>query len=295
MKKIYLLTFLSFILSFGYSQEDTNTETTSGSEFESHVPNADRGFVTRSGATISKGMQTELGFNYLWNGMYTSQYKSDYLNPISIKSRWGIGDRVEIDLSISNIEMINRRWEDGVKDKYNFWTPLQVGVRTQFVKSKKKDRTNGSIYAGFGIITTQRAGVDKDGNARPWVIAPRPNYVTPEFGLYMEHHLVDRLVLNYNVGLKWTGMILDDIQTSKNTNFYYAVKLLVHTATWMDVYVEHFNFINKDYYPNIGLNGGLRFAVSKKFLLDVNGGLGLNKRSPDAFVGFGAAYKFGKK
>ncbi|MCD8528950.1 MAG: transporter [Chitinophagales bacterium] len=139
-----------------------------------------------------------------------------------------------------------------------------------------------------------RSNKEDDGTLRPWVLVNRPTYVVPEFGLFMDHNLGKRIEMGYNAGFKWTGMYLDDKKSSKNPDFFYTARVLFHAAKPLDVYAEHFGFIRKVYYPTLGMNLGARYAITRKFVVDVNGGLGFNSASPDAFAGLGLSYKLGK-
>jgi hypothetical protein len=293
MKKKLLIIALMAITFFGYSQE-TLTEK---EEFTSTVPTTDRGTYTKAGSNINKGLQLELGFNYDWVDSKNSVFKTDVMTPIEGNLRLGLSKYVELDFAISNRQVIQRPWNENgsfKEDKYGYWSPLEIGVRTQFVDSKKKCGTDASLYLGLAVNNTQQAAFEDDGTARPWVIVDRPSYVAPEMAVLVNHNLGKRIVLGYNAGLKWTGIVLDDAASAKNPDIFYSVRALIHVAAPFDVYIEHFNAVRKAYSPNLGMNFGARYAVTKKLVLDVNGGLGLNDSSSDGFAGLGLSYKLGK-
>lgn len=289
-KKLSLFTFLA-VLIFGHSQD---APTTSKTLFESKVMNTDRGTFTRSASNIAKGLQAEVGVNYTWLDSDNATYKTDLFNPLKAKLRLGLSSKVELDFAISNNQLVVRTWDESSKDKYNYWSPLEIGVRAQFIDSKKKCDADAALYVGLGVNTTQRSAFDKNNNFRPWVLVDRPSYVTPEFGLFVDHNLGRRFELAYNFGVKWTGLVLDDAASAKNPDIFYTVRATAHAAKCLDIYFEHYNFLRKAYYSNIGLNLGARFAVSKKCELGLNAGLGLNAASPDGFAGAGLSYKLGK-
>lgn len=288
MKKNILLLLLLVVSTFAYSQEETKKE------FNSRVLTTDRGMYSRTGATVGRGLQVELGVNYEWADSDNSVYKTDVLSPIQAKLRWALHDRVELNFAISNNEMIIRAWDESFKDKYNYWSPLDLGIRAQFAETHKKVSTDASVYFGVGIYTTMRNAQDKDNVTRPWVLVDRPTYVTPDFALLVSHHFGKRFSLNYNAGVRWTGRVLDTQQTAKDPDYYYTVNLTVHALEMLDVYVEHFNYLRKSYYSSLGLNGGVRIAAMKKLTIDLNGGLGFNSASPEAFAGLGLSYKLGR-
>ncbi|MCB9255626.1 MAG: transporter [Chitinophagales bacterium] len=292
MKKTLTFLMLSAILSFGYSQ-NTN-ESSASSSFESKVMNTDRGSYTRSASNIAKGLQVELGLGYDWVNSNNDTYKNDIFSPFKGKLRLGLSSKVEIDFAINNNQMVVRRWDGSSTDKYNYWSPLEIGIRTQLMNSKKKSATKAALYLGLGVNTTQRSAFEDDGTARPWVLVDRPSYVTPEFALFVGHKIGSRFDLAYNFGLKWTGIVLDDAVSAKNPDIFYTIRATVHAAKCLDLYLEHFNFMRKVYYSNLGLNLGARYAINKKFAVDINAGLGLNSASSDGFAGLGLSYKLGK-
>jgi hypothetical protein len=293
MKKKLSLIALMAVMFFGYSQETAPLK----EEFKSNVPITDRGAYTRPGSNINKGLQLELGYNYDWVDSKNNVFKTDVMTPIAGKLRLGLSKYIELDFAISNKQVILRPWdEDGSfkEDKYGYWSPLEIGVRTQFVDSKKKCGTDASLYLGLAVNNTQRSTFEDDGSVRTWVLVDRPSYVTPEMAILVNHNLGKRVILGYNAGFKWTGIVLDDAASAKDPDIFYSVRALVHVASSFDVYVEHFNAVRKAYSPNLGMNFGARYAVSPKFVLDVNGGLGLNDNSSDGFAGVGLSYKLGK-
>ena len=293
MKKKISLIALMAITFFGFSQEAEVAK----EEFKSTVPTTDRGTYTKSGSNINKGLQLELGFNYDWVDSKNTVFKTDVMSPIEGNLRLGLSKYVELDFAISNRQVILRPWDENgtfQEDKYGYWSPLEIGVRTQFVDSKKKCGTDASLYLGLAVNTTQRSAFEDDGTLRPWVLVDRPSYVAPEMAFLVNHNLGKRVVLGYNAGLKWTGIVLDDAASAKNPDIFYSVRALFHVASPFDVYVEHFNAMRKAYSPTLGMNFGARYAVSKKFVLDINGGLGFNDSSSDGFAGLGLSYKLGK-
>jgi len=290
MKKRISLYALTAIMFFGYSQETIETTP----EFESEVPTTDRGTYTKSGQNIKKGLQIELGTNYEWTNSSNNTYKTDVYSPIQAKLRVGLSNKVELDFGISNREMVVRAWDESSTDKYNYWTPLDIGIRTQLLDSKKKCATDIALYIGMSMYTSQRSAIDDNGSRRPWVLVDRPGYVTPEFALFVNHNLGKRFELGYNAGLKWTDTEYDQSVSRMEPDWYYTVRILAHATSKFDIYAEHFNYIRRTWYPTLGMNAGFRYAVSKKFVVDANGGLGFNSNSPDAFVGLGLSYKLGK-
>jgi hypothetical protein len=198
---------------------------------------------------------------------------------------------VEFDLAISNNELIMRNWDGSATERYNYWTPLEIGLRVQILD---KEKSHISLFTNIRAISTQRDVVDNDGNAQPWVLVPRPNYVGPELAFLSRRKVNERFELAYNFGVRWTGIRLDDAQSAKNPDYYYTIRVLLHLTESLDFYIEHFNYMRNGYYPTSGINGGIRYAVCKRMILDVNGGTGFNTVTPEAFVGGGISYRLGK-
>lgn len=293
MKKIF--TFLSFIaLSFtGFSQEELPQK----DEFKSTVTTTDRGAYTKTGENIKKGLQVELGFDYEWTDSHNSIYKTDVMSPLEARLRLGLSKYVELNFAVSNRQMILRPWDENgtfQEDKYAYWSPFEIAVRTQFIDSKKKIATDASLYLALSVNTTMRSAFNDDGTVRPYVLIDRPSYVTPEMALFVNHNIGKRLVLGYNLGVRWTGIAVDGPKSAKNPDLVYTLRLLAHACKKLDIYVEHFNNVRAAHSPNIGVNVGSRFGVTQKLVIDINGGLGFNTTSPDGFAGVGLSYKLGK-
>ncbi|MFT4970056.1 MAG: hypothetical protein ACI9O4_001808 [Chitinophagales bacterium] len=293
MKKIITLLTIMALVVFGFSQEEMPAK----EEFKSTVSTTDRGAYTKTGENIKKGLQVEIGLDYEWTDSYNAINKTDVFSPLEARLRLGLSKYVEIDFAISNRQLVLRPWDDEgsfKEDKYGYWSPLEIGLRTQFIDSKKKSSTDASLYIGLSVNNTMRSAFNDDGTARDYVLVDRPSYVTPEFAFFVNHNLGKRVVLGYNAGVRWTGIVLDGPESAKNPDFVYTVRLLAHACEKLDIYAEHFNSIRAAHSPTTGMNFGTRFAVSKKFTLDINGGLGFNKTSPDGFAGVGLSYKLGK-
>lgn len=291
MKKIAILNLIFLVLlglNKSYAQEEVKTVKT----FKTKVFNTDRGTFTRSARTIGTGLQLEAGTNYEVTQTTNPAFRTTTFSPFQGQLRVGIAERVEFNFAIANNELVNRNWDESATDKYNYWTPLEIGLRVQLIKRQK---TDFSIFANFRAISTQREAVDEDGNERPWVLADRPNYVGPEFAFLGQHYIGQRIVLSYNGGIRWTGIQLDviDSNTAKRPDVYYIVRALFHFAESVDFYVEHFNFMRSNFYSTTGLNGGFRFALTRGILFDINGGFGFNDFSPVAFAGAGLSFNLG--
>jgi hypothetical protein len=275
----------STLFSFGQEAENKN------STFESKVINTDRGTFTKSAVTVGKGLQFEAGMNHDWIQSTNPVFKTTVFNPFQGQMRLGLSKDVEFNLAISNNELVVRNWDGSATDKYNYWSPMEIGLRVRFLD---KAKYNMSAYVSARAISTQRDVVDSDGNAQPWVLVARPNYVGPEFALLGNAKLGQRFELAYNFGIRWTGIQLEGAESANRPDVYYTLRALYHIATPLDFYVEHFNYFRKGFYPTLGLNGGFRYAISSKFVVDVNGGLGFNEFSPEAFFGGGLTYRLGK-
>lgn len=293
MKKNITLLCIMAIAFLGFSQEEMPQK----EEFKSIVSTTDRGAYTKTGENIKKGLQVELGLDYEWTDSYSTVYKTDVFSPLEARLRLGLSKYVELDFGISNRQLKLRPWdEDGSfnEDTYAYWSPLEIGLRTQFIDSKKKGATDASLYIALSVNNTMRSAFNDDGTRRDYVLVDRPSYVTPEFAFFVNHNLGKRVVLGYNAGVRWTGVALDGPESAMNPDFVYTVRLLAHACERLDLYAEHFNSVRKAHSPTLGMNFGSRFAISKKFTLDINGGLGFNKTSPDGFAGLGLSYKLGK-
>ncbi|MBL6875915.1 MAG: transporter [Chitinophagales bacterium] len=293
MKKIIaLIAFLSLV-AFGFAQDNMPF----ANVFKSKIETTDRGAFTKTGNNIKKGLQVEIGLDYEWTDSYNTVFKTDVFSPFEGKIRLGLNKYIEVDFAISHRQIHLNPWDDNgsfPEKSYSYWTPLEIGLRTQFIDSKQKSKTDASLYLALSVNNTMRSAYREDGTFRPDVLIDRPSYVTPEIALFVNHNIGERVVLGYNAGIRWTGIEIDGPKSAKNPNFVYTLRILAHVSEKMDLYGEHFNSIRVSHSPSLGMNIGARYGVSQKLTVDLNGGVGFNTSSPDGFAGLGLSYKLGK-
>jgi hypothetical protein len=293
MKKVFTLFCLSALTFYGFSQ----VAMLKRDEFKSKVSTTDRGAYTKTGENIKKGLQVELGFDYEWTDSPSPLFTRSVMTPLEGRLRLGLSKYVELNFAISNRQVKQDPRDKNSSfstDRYAYWSPFEIAVRTQFIDSKKKSAADASLYLALSVNTTMRSAFNEDGTSRPYVLIDRPSYVTPEMALFVNHNMGKRMVFGYNLGLRWTGVAIDGPDSAKNPDLVYTIRVLTHVCEKIDFYAEHFNHVRVAHSPNMGINVGARFAATNKLVLDLNGGLGLNTTSSAGFAGAGLSYKLGK-
>jgi hypothetical protein len=122
----------------------------------------------------------------------------------------------------------------------------------------------------------------------------RPSYVAPRFRFLMQHTLSEKISLSYNVGGEWDG-------TTKNTTGIYTISLGIALAKGLNMFVESYGFLtensseddkfNGTFSNDHRLDGGFTYLLQNNLQLDISGGIGLSKNSPDSFMSCGISWR----
>ncbi|HKK40782.1 MAG TPA: transporter [Bacteroidales bacterium] len=92
--------------------------------------------------------------------------------------------------------------------------------------------------------------------------------------------LTDHLSVGYNVGVMWDG-------DTTIPDYHYSVSFGINLSGRWDAFLESYG-----YFPGKGKNehladAGLTWKLLPNLQFDISGGIGLNKPSPDNFIGVG--------
>jgi hypothetical protein len=110
----------------------------------------------------------------------------------------------------------------------------------------------------------------------------------PAFRFAMSHTLTENLSLGYNLGVEWATE--DD---STLSSFIYTVSLGAGLTDRVGAYIELFGAVGLSASgPSHTLDGGFTYLLAENLQLDTSGGVGLNSKADDWFVGAGVSYRF---
>ena len=201
--------------------------------------------------------QIEAGYQYTRN--LGSNRSKEHTLPNALL-RFGFHERLELQLNWSGYKrMISGGAETkGLED-------ASLGVKWQV------NRADAAVVVGLF------AGISLPVGDREFT---SDNY-DPEFGIFWTH----------SGRLDWFGTA----KLSESGNRYKlenAVGIDLSLAQKTGAYIEYKGSFPEGQGPAHDLNFGVTWLLANDLQVDLNGGLGLNKRASDYFVGTGIAYRF---
>lgn len=282
MKKISIL-FLGLVASLGLMAQEAEVKE------EDNRITTDRPTFGRSAQTIGRGLQLEVGATYNWLDDDNAFVKTDRADVFNGLLRLGLSKDFEFRIGISNQETILRSWTTDAKDKYNTWSPMEIGIKARFID---KEKFAASMLFNLYVRNTVRNSLTDAGVMVPGALVNRPNFVAPEMAFLFSHDW-GKFNLDYNIGLLWNGQRqYTDESGAENPDWYYTVTAGFDIAKWLVVFVDHAAYMRNFHYPDVLIQGGLLVPIGENFQIDVRGGAGLNDFSQAALVGGGISWGF---
>jgi hypothetical protein len=183
----------------------------------------------------------------------------------TILSKFGINDHFELRL-ITEFVM-----EENNSAKISGINPVLIGFKARLLEEKGIIPTT-SFIGHLGL---------------PKLASPelKATYYSPEFRFTMQHTISDRQTLSYNLGAEWNG------ETPEPT-FIYTLTTGFSLTEKIGAYIEFFGFIPQIEKPDHRFDGGLTYLLNPNHQLDISGGFGLSKTSPDYYVAVGYSFRF---
>ena len=114
--------------------------------------------------------------------------------------------------------------------------------------------------------------------------AYKTTYFAPEFRFTMQHTISEKQSLSYNLGSEWNG------ETAEPT-FIYTLTTGYSFSEKMSGYVELYGFILQLEKPDHRFDFGINYLLNPNHQLDISGGFGLSKTSPNYFVSLGYSFR----
>ncbi|WP_367772953.1 transporter [Flavobacterium sp. WC2421] len=210
---------------------------------------------------------TPVGYLQLENGFSFEKTKqnANEIQAAAVLVRYGINQNFELRLiSEFIIDKNNLEKKAGIN-------PILIGFKTKLMNEKGIIPTTSFI----GHITIPRLA------SAPY----KQKYYTPEFRFTMQHTISDKQVLSYNLGAEWNG------ETTEPT-FVYTLTTGYSITEKLGGYVELYGFIPQIEKPDHRFDAGFTYLFNPNHQLDISGGLGLSKISPDYFLSLGYSFRF---
>ena len=204
--------------------------------------------------------QFETGFSY----EQVNSEASEVVAP-TVLTRFAINNHFEL-------RMITEYVFDKVDSKdFSGFNPIAFGFKTRLFEEK-----------GFIPVTSFMGHI-----ALPKAASKefKSTYFAPDFRLTMQHTLSKRQSLSYNLGAEWDGEHADPI-------FVYTITTGYSFSDKIGGYVEFYGFVPQYEVPDHRFDAGVTYLITANQQLDVSGGVGLSRLSPDYFVSLGYSFRF---
>lgn len=204
--------------------------------------------------------QLENGFSYEKNNA-----NSELIVAPTILTRFGINKYIELRLIteyvVSKENFIN----------YPRLNPVLIGFKTRLLEEKGIIPTT-SLIAHIGI--PDMASTEY-----------RANYYYPEFRFTMQHTISDKQSLSYNLGAEWDGV-------NKKPTFIYTLTTGYSLTETIGAYIEFYGFVPQMGKADHRFDLGLTYLFNPNHQLDISGGFGLSKISPEYYFALGYSFRF---
>lgn len=232
----------------------------------------DRPDQTESAITVPhKTLQIESGFHFSWRNKEGVETKDLGFNATLL--RWGVLKRFEIRLGAAYAGFERTDAETEETTKLNGMAPLAIGFKWNMLEGDGPIPTLAFLTS---VDIPALASDDfNDGNVLQKILVSGSWVLSNTFSL----------------GANF-GTIADWKQSDFTT--IYSVSLGAGIAKWLGAFVEYYGFAPAGEYSDQRINGGFTFPVRNNLQFDIYGGTGVSQNSPNAFAGFGFAWRIPK-
>lgn len=229
----------------------------------------DRPDQTESAITVPmKTLQIESGFQFSWRDKEGVETKDLGFN--STLLRYGVLKRLEVRLgaAYAGFEETDAVTEE--KTTLNGFAPLALGIKWNMLEGDGPIPTLAFLTS---VDIPALASDDfNDGNVLQKILLAGSWQLSNTFGLGMNF-----------------GTIADWKQSDFTT--IYSVSLGASILKWLGAFIEYYGFAPAGEYSDQRVNGGFTFPVRNNLQFDIYGGTGVSENSPNAFAGFGFAWR----
>lgn len=234
----------------------------------------DRPDVTESSEVVGRGLvQVEMGYSFF--RFEDGDARLDLSAFPGTLVRVGLHDRVELRVE----------WAGYLSES------LDSGL------SSREDSGWGNAALGAKIKLREEKGAAPELSLLVDAIIPsgsksfRAERIDPAIRFAGSHTLSERLGLGYNVGFGALTIEEDSGDTDTLGLGRYSLALGIGLSERWGTFVEVFGFMPTTGGPAHSLDSGLTYLVTRNVQLDISGGLGLNDRAEDWFVGAGISFR----
>ena len=116
----------------------------------------------------------------------------------------------------------------------------------------------------------------------------KASYFAPSFRFTMQHTISNKFTLGYNLGAEWDG------ETPEPT-FIYTLTSGMSITEKLGAYIELYGFAPQNQSADHRADCGFTYLITKDVMVDISGGFGITKKSPDNYFALGFSYRFNTK
>ncbi len=204
--------------------------------------------------------QFENGFSYEQN----NQNSNSFVAP-TVLTRFGINDHFELRLITEYA--INKNELEKTKGI----NPVLIGFKTLLFEEKGLIPTT-SFIGHIGIPNLASKDL-------------KTIYYAPEFRFTMQHTISEKQSLSYNIGAEWNGETAEPMLIYTLTSGYSFTEKI-------GGYIELYGFVPQIEKPDHRFDAGLTYLCNPNHQLDISGGFGLSKNSPNYYLSLGYSFRF---
>jgi Putative MetA-pathway of phenol degradation len=204
-------------------------------------------------------LQMENGFSY----QKTDDNNSEIIAP-TVLLKYGINDHFELRM-ISEF-VLNKQNSDQISGI----NPMLFGFKSRLFEEKGIVPLTSFI----GHLSVPKLSTEVN----------KTTYYAPEFRFTMQHTISEKQSLSYNLGSEWNG------ETAEPT-FIYTLTTGYSFSEKVSGYIELYGFIPQFEKPDHRFDFGLNYLLNPNHQLDISGGFGLSKISPNYFVSLGYSFR----
>jgi hypothetical protein len=232
----------------------------------------DRPDQTESALSVPhKTLQIESGFHFSWRDKEGVETKDLGFNATLL--RWGVLKRLEIRLgaAYAGFEQTDAATEETTS--LGGFAPLAIGIKWNMLYGDGPIPTLAFLTS---VDIPALASEDfNDGNVLQKILFAGSWTLSNTFSL---------------------GMNFGTIADWKDSDFttIYSISLGAGIVNWLGAFFEYYGFAPAGEYSDQRINGGFTFPVRHNLQFDIYGGTGVSKNSPNAFAGFGFAWRIPK-
>jgi Putative MetA-pathway of phenol degradation len=197
-----------------------------------------------------------------------------------------------IDKNNTSITLPTILWKYGVNKNFEFRLITEANSIKSF-----GNKVSGLVptIIGFKVSVSEEKGLIPATGFIGHLAIPnaasakfKASYYAPSFRFNMQHTLSNKFSLAYNLGAEWDG------ETPEPT-FIYTLTSGMSITEKLGAYIELYGFAPQNQSADHRADGGFTYLITNDVMIDISGGFGVTKQSPDNYFAFGFSYRFNTK